>query len=139
VFAIPERPAFEPPFRAGRGISAQAFALGPRIEHITVLAAADHRFREVHPEVCFWAMNGQQRLRYPKKSAGGALERIALLESVGIVIEQTMLGEAARVPLDDVLDATACAWTAARIATKTAASLPDPPQLIGDYNAAIWY
>ena len=138
VFAIPEEANFAQPFGPGRGISAQAFALGPRIDHVTRLAAGDARFREVHPEVCFWAMNGEQRLAYSKKSAGGALERIALLEAQGIVIDRSMLGEASRAPLDDVLDATACAWTASRIAKKKARSFPDPPEAVGGLQIAIW-
>lgn len=139
VFVIPEQAKFAAPFGPGRGISAQAHALGPRIDHVTTLAASDGRFHEVHPEVCFWAMNEKRRLRYPKKSAGGALERMALLEERGIVIDSNLLGDASLAPLDDVLDAAACAWTASRIADKTALSLPDPPGGVGGLQVAIWY
>ena len=61
VFSIPERERFEVPFAAGGGISAQAYALGDRIRHVIGLAAHDKRFREVHPELCFTAMNDMQR------------------------------------------------------------------------------
>jgi predicted RNase H-like nuclease len=84
VFAIPEKAKFSEPFGPGRGISAQAHALGKRIRHVTDLAAADGRFHEVHPEICFWAMNRGERLSYPKKSAGGVLERMALLGEAGM-------------------------------------------------------
>jgi predicted RNase H-like nuclease len=57
---------FDGPFGPGRGISVQARALGKRSRHITGLAAHDDRSCEVHPEVCFWAMNGQERLSCPK-------------------------------------------------------------------------
>jgi predicted RNase H-like nuclease len=141
VFAIPEREAFEGTYGPGRNLSAQAFALGGRIRHVTELARRDRRFREVHPEVCFWAMNGERRLVFRKKSAGGVLERMALLKEHGITLDLTTLGDVANVPLDDVLDAAACAWTAARIQRGAgfAVSLPDPPQLVEGYGVAIWY
>jgi predicted RNase H-like nuclease len=136
VFAIPERERFEAPFGEGGGISAQAHALGKRIRHVTAVAAADPRFREVHPELCFTAMNDMKRLKYRKKSAGGAFERLELLRKHGINIDRGMLGKAATVPLDDLLDAAACAWTAAR---PGAVSLPDPPEGRDGLAVAIWY
>ena len=83
------------------------------------------RFREVHPEVCFTAMNDMKRLKFRKKSAGGAFERLGLLRKHGINIDPGTLGAAATIPLDDLLDAAACAWTASR---RDAVSLPDPPE-----------
>jgi len=136
VFSIPERERFEAPFGEGGGISAQAHALGSRIRHVTDLAAGDIRFREVHPELCFWAMNGMKRLKHRKKSAGGAFERLSLLGKNGINIDRGSLGAASTVPLDDLLDAAACAWTAAR---KDAVSLPSPPEPLGGLAVAIWY
>jgi predicted RNase H-like nuclease len=136
VFSIPERERFAVPFGEGGGISAQAYALGERIRHVTGLAAHDARFREVHPELCFTAMNGMRRLRYRKKSAGGAFERLGLLRKHGINIDPGALGAVATVPLDDLLDAAACAWTAARTG---AVSLPDPPEARDGLAVAIWY
>lgn len=69
VFAIPAQEKFDAPFAEGGGISAQAHALGDRVRHVTTLAAHDMRFREVHPELCFTAMNDMRRLKYRKKSA----------------------------------------------------------------------
>jgi predicted RNase H-like nuclease len=136
VFSIPERHRFDSPFVEGGGISAQAYALGDRISHVTALAARDGRFREVHPEVCFTAMNDMKRLKFRKKSAGGAFERLGLLRKHGINVDPGTLGAAAAIPLDDLLDAAACAWTAAR---KGAVSLPDPPEVRGGHPVAIWY
>jgi predicted RNase H-like nuclease len=136
VFSIPEREQFDVPFAEGGGISAQAHALGERIRHVTLLAAGDPRFREVHPELCFTAMNDMRRLKYRKKSAGGAFERLGLLRKHGINIDPGTLGAVAMVPLDDLLDAAACAWTAAR---KDAVSLPSPPERRDGLNVAIWY
>jgi len=136
VFAIPERERFDAPFGEGGGISAQAHALGERIRHVTTLAASDGRFLEVHPEVCFTAMNDMRRLRFRKKSAGGAFERLGLLRRHGINIDPGTLGAAATIPLDDVLDAAACAWTASR---RDAVPLPDPPESRDGLAVAIWY
>lgn len=136
VFSIPEKEKFEVPFAEGGGISAQAYALGDRIRHVTALAANDSRLREVHPELCFTAMNDMRRLKFRKKSAGGAFERLGLLRKHGINIDPGTLGEAATVPLDDVLDAAASAWTAARAKP---VSLPDPPESRDGLSIAIWY
>lgn len=136
VFAIPERERFEVLFAEGGGISAQAYALGDRIKHVTDIASRDMRFREVHPELCFTAMNGMKRLKYRKKSAGGAFERLSLLRKHDLNIDPGTLGAASTVPLDDLLDAAACAWTAARM---NAVSLPDPPEDRDGIQAAIWY
>ena len=136
VFSIPERERFEAPFAEGGGISAQSHALGERIRHVTALAARDDRLREVHPELCFTAMNGMKRLRYRKKSAGGAFERLGLLRTHGNNIDPGTLGSVATIPLDDLLDAAACAWTAAR---RDAVSLPDPPEQRDGQAVAIWY
>ena len=41
--------------------------------------------------------------------------------------------------LDDVLDAAAAAWSARRIATGTAQTLPDSPDFADRFEVAIWY
>jgi predicted RNase H-like nuclease len=137
VFTTPTREALEQPFGPGLGLSAQAHALGPRILHATELAQTDSRLREVHPEVSFRAMNDGRALRYRKKSAGGALERIELLHRHGIELDR--LGACAPMPLDDVIDATAAAWSAHRIASGVARSLPEAPEIVDGRAVAIWY
>jgi len=137
VFATPTREVLELPFGPGLGISAQAHALGARILHVTRLAEDDDRIHEVHPEVSFRAMNDGEALRQRKKAAGGALERLALLEEHGILLGS--LGETASAPLDDVLDAAAAAWSATRIARGEASTLPAPPELADGRRVAIWY
>jgi predicted RNase H-like nuclease len=137
VFSTPSKDVLEQPYGPGLGVSAQAHALGPRILHVTELAAADSRLHEVHPEVSFRAMNGGRALRFRKKSAGGALERLALLRAHGI--ELAALSEAGSAPLDDVLDAAAAAWSARRIAAGIALTLPREPQVVERRPIAIWY
>lgn len=137
VFPTPPRDVLEAPFGPGLRVSAQAHALGPRILHVTDLARRDPRFREVHPEVSFRAMNRGQPLGHRKKSAAGALKRLELLQQAGI--DLTEIQGSGSAPLDDVLDAAAAAWSAHRIATGAAQGLPDPPQTIDGYPVAIWY
>lgn len=137
VFTTPSREVLEIPFGPGLGVSAQSHALGQRIIHVTELAQRDPRVYEVHPEVCFRAMNGGVPLRYRKKSAGGALERVALLADAGIHLER--VSASAMAPLDDVLDAAAGAWSAARISAGEARTLPEMPDEIDGRQIAIWY
>ncbi len=85
----------------------------------------------------FRAMNRGTPLRYRKKSSGGALERIEALRRHGI--ELGNLGAAASVPLDDVLDAAAAAWSAHRILKGTARTLPDSPEVVDGQTVAMWY
>jgi predicted RNase H-like nuclease len=82
-------------------------------------------------------MSDGTALTYRKKSAGGMFERLELLLLHGIDISE--YGPVAVVPIDDVLDAAAAAWTAARIARGVAVSLPDPPEAQDGLEVAIWY
>ena len=137
VFTTPSREVLELPYGPGLGVSAQAHALGRRVLHVTGLERSDPRFHEVHPEVSFRAMNDERPLSHRKKSAGGVLERLELLRRHGIELEE--LGASGFAPVDDVLDAAAAAWSARRIATGTARTLPDPPEVRDGRAVAIWY
>ena len=137
VFSTPARELLERPYGPGLPLSAQAHALGGRIIHVTELAFADPRIREVHPEVSFRAMNGGRPLRGRKRSAAGGLERIELLRREGI--DLTEVEAVAAVPLDDVFDAAAVAWTATRVAKGEAQTLPEEPPVVDGRPMAIWY
>ena len=82
-------------------------------------------------------MNECNPLRHRKKSAAGALERLDILHRHGIDLDD--LGDAGGMPLYDVLDAAAAAWSANRIATGAAQTLPDPPEVVDGHAVAIWY
>ena len=107
-------------------LSAQAFGLVPRIREVDeALRAAGpgvHRtVVECHPEVAFAAMVAGRTPLATKKSAAGALQRIALLEEA---FDQPLpLDVPPTASLDDALDAMACAWTAARWAHGEAQTL----------------
>lgn len=74
-----------------------------------------------------------------KKTWNGQIARRALLARAGIVLPDNMAG-AGNIPPDDILDAGAVAWSAARIAAGRASSLPHPPQAgAGGAEIAIWF
>jgi predicted RNase H-like nuclease len=109
-------------------LSAQAAMLLPRIREAAMVAAGDARVVEVFPEASFVAMAGHD-LAHAKRAAAGALERLRLLDaadpSMRVPVE---LGEAGQVPLDDLTDAVAAAWSAHRVALGEAFALGDPAE-----------
>lgn len=103
----------------GKGISQQAFALGRKILEVHPLAEVDERVIEVHPEVSFCRLAGEP-LAESKHTPEGLERRRALLAEAGIVLPGAVRG----VPEADLLDAAACAWSAARYARGAAEALP---------------
>ncbi|MDE2992614.1 MAG: DUF429 domain-containing protein [Chloroflexota bacterium] len=107
---------------AGKGISKQAFAIAPKIAEVdTVLldrgASATPPVREVHPEVCFWALNHRQPMRSRKKTRDGEDERLRVLRETEPrtqdIFDQACSDFLSRiVARDDILDALAAAVTA---------------------------
>lgn len=66
--------------KTGRGLSQQAFGIIPKIKQVDDAITSDCQkwAFEVHPEVCFWALNEHRPMRYNKKTEGAA-ERVTLL------------------------------------------------------------
>jgi predicted RNase H-like nuclease len=124
--------------RSDAGFSVQAWGLRTKILEVdAVVQAGEARLFEVHPEVSFTALGGRSAA-YAKKTWAGQRERLALLAAAGIDLT-LLVGDVGLAAPDDVVDAAACAWTAARLARGTASSLPDPPQELPDGRAAaIW-
>ncbi len=110
------------------GLSRQSYALRRKILEVNELAVAEPRVYEVHPEVSFRAMAGDSmEVLAAKKTWNGHVQRRRLLLAAGITIPEA-LPHVPTAAADDVLDAAAAAWSAWRIATGTARTLPDPPQ-----------
>lgn len=116
--------------RDGKKISKQTYFLVKRIADVDRLmdAALQRCIVEVHPEVCFWALNGGTPLPHYKKTADGQKERLALLSTV-FSDELAAVETPARADRDDLLDACAAAWTAWRFATGQHGTLPLNPPL----------
>lgn len=114
----------------GPGLSKQAFNLSPKLREVDALARGPHgaRLREVHPELAFALMAGVP-MAWPKRRAEGRAERLAALEQTGFpraLLEPHPFRRVDAAP-DDVLDACAVAWSAARILRGQALRLPQRP------------
>lgn len=144
VFLVPPIEALEAPThaeavavcRAARigGVSRQAYALRKKIAEVAVVSAAESRVYEVHPEVSFRAMKGAP-LQRSKRTWAGFQERLALLRAVGLE-PAVDLPNVTRAGVDDVLDAVAAAWSAARIARGEAHHVPAEA---AEGEPRIWY
>ncbi|MER5215235.1 DUF429 domain-containing protein [Streptomyces sp. NPDC002838] len=138
VFLIAPRPAWQEPDYAaaadrcqeltGQRLSRQAWALAPKLLEARACWLADERIHEVHPEVSFRALAGGVPPAHAKKTWRGQNLRRCLLAEAGLVLPDE-LGEADRVPVDDVLDAAAAAWSAHRIALGISGRVPEVPEL----------
>lgn len=78
-----------------------------------------------------------QPLQY-KETWAGTNERRQLLRAAGIDMPDD-LGPVGVVPIDDILDAAAVAWSADRIAQGKAETIPTEPELDGNLRMAIWF
>ncbi len=123
--------------RYGIGLTAQSYALRRRILETDAVARTDQRLIEIHPEVTFRALAGRP-LNSSKKSWNGHSERRRLLSGVGLSLPDRLPDPVGTVPADDILDATAAAWSAGRYAAGAARSLPDEMPLPG-FGEVIWY
>ena len=104
----------------GRRLSKQSYAILPKIREVDdYLKQRDRRAKihEMHPEVCFWALNNQTAMRYNKKQREGYEERLAVLtryasqarHTIELAMQQYKRADVAR---DDIVDALAGAVTA---------------------------
>lgn len=120
--------------KTGRKLSKQTWNIMPKIRQLDdFLRNEKHKpnIREMHPELCFWALNGQQAMQHTKRSEQGFLERKKLLKKYCQSTEP-IVSEALRnfpkqlLAQDDVLDALVGAVTAQF--HESLASLPETPQ-----------
>ena len=120
---------------ASAGLSRQTFAIARKIdEGDRALLARDRGtrplIRESHPELCFWALNCKQPMKFNKRRPVGAMERIRVLEKVETrtcrIFDKACCKFLDRAAEDDILDALVLAVTAyhghGRLQT-----LPDQP------------
>jgi predicted RNase H-like nuclease len=124
---------------AGTGVSRQAYGLRSKIFEVEAwVRDCGRTVVEAHPEVCFATMAGSP-LTTRKKTWAGAEQRRKLLDGNGVRLKADlgMAGEMAAV--DDILDAAATLWTARRLVTGEARSMPESPEVFSDgIECAIW-
>lgn len=117
-------------------VAKQIFHIFPKMREIDAVMtpALQDRVFEVHPELAFWAMNGETPLDLPKKVKGRANPpgldlRRGLLRNAGFPLGKLAPAtyRAADVGADDLLDACACAWSARRILSRQFHRFPAQP------------
>ncbi len=127
----------------GIGVGAQAWGLSAKLrEADSVMSPEAQRVvHEVHPEVSFWAMNGEKPMAFGKKVLSGERERQDLLIRCGFPYAFIHgMGAELRVGRDDFLDACAATWTAARVLRRNAGRFPPDPDPDGrGLDQAIWF
>ena len=130
----------------GKGISSQAFGITPKIgelDEYILTRRSDNlstpTIREVHPEICFWALNKKQPMPHKKGNSNseGFDERIKALRrcvknlsnvDVDAIYEKTRCRYMKKqVADDDILDALAAAITARIGCENRLQSLPSYP------------
>ena len=114
----------------GHGVSKQAFGIFPRIAEVDryMTEERDPRVHEAHPELIFRRMNDHRVIQESKRSEEGQAARAALLERhVGVDIAEIMIKKTpgADAAIDDLHDALALLWTAARISSGVAERIPE--------------
>jgi threonine dehydratase len=126
------------------GISIECFGLFAKLREVDAALrrrrALARRVREVHPELAFRAMACAPAGLPPKRSTVGRAIRLTLLarrfSDVRAAAARPPRGAAA----DDVIDAHAVCWSAARIAGRRAVCLPRRPRHDArGLPMAIWY
>lgn len=109
---------------SGRRLSPLSFAIAPKIAEVDEALLNSNRnakpeVREVHPELCFWALNGGQPMENKKKGKEGEEERLYVLRKIfppanvdDVYADACSKFSGKNVAKDDILDALAAAVTA---------------------------
>jgi predicted RNase H-like nuclease len=113
----------------GKRLPKQSFALFPKMREVdlSVRLVGQTRLREGHPEVSFAAMNGNPVLS-KKREVAGQSDRAALLHAAGIPAEAMLQAKPkGKIGSDDILDAAALLWSAARYCDTQHVTFPPVP------------
>jgi predicted RNase H-like nuclease len=129
------------------GLSIQAYHLFPKLRAVQRHVGPERQDRivEVHPELSFYAMNGDAPMQASKHTPEGRAARVACLQAAGFDdIEAAVRGlTGSGVSADDVLDAHAACWSARRIQAGEARRLPpageEAPRNTAGLRMEIWW
>ena len=120
-----------------KGITQQTYHIMDKIAEVDEIMSnrcreASPKVREVHPEICFWALNGKKPMRHSKRDYKGIRERMEVLKRREPRTE--MICDSACKYLwkqqaagDDILDALAAAVTAKLGWPNNLRTLPECP------------
>lgn len=113
------------------GLTLQSFGLFPKLRQVDDVMTQELQklVHEVHPELCFAAMNDGRPLDSSKKTPAGQMARVKLLGAAGFDISTKSVKRLAQAGVGrvDVLDAYAACWAAARVARGEAERLSGDP------------
>lgn len=83
---------------------------------------------EVHPELSFFQLNGDEPMKYSKRSERGRDERRELLSSKFPEVDRILRIRLPAISEVRLLDAAACLWTARRIMSRAVERVPEDPE-----------
>jgi predicted RNase H-like nuclease len=116
----------------GKKLTKQTFALMKKIREVDDLMTPElqNRVHEIHPEILFWALNGQKPIELNKKTVPGQAQRHNLLQKICTDIDSILTqAPISGCAMDDALDAIVAAWTAGQAVIGKAKTLPENPPL----------
>ena len=103
----------------GTSLSQQTLGIIAKIAELDALLPNNGNplVREVHPEICFWALTGGNTIVPSKTTQAGKQARIAALNNVGVQAQEILTNASVAYPgrmvaEDDILDALVAAVTA---------------------------
>ncbi|MBI5027063.1 MAG: DUF429 domain-containing protein [Nitrospirae bacterium] len=120
-----------------KGLSIQTWNIIPKIREVNKFLlnneSARLRIREIHPEICFWALYGRHPMKHSKKTKEGFSERMQVLQSVyshtdNIISHALSTYRRNEVARDDILDALSATVTASG-GLNNIFSIPEAPEL----------
>lgn len=120
---------------AGKSLSKQTLAIIPKIKEVDALLRNDRKaramVREIHPEICFWALAGGRPMNHKKSTPGGIEERVAVLNRFRPSLGDESRRILSKLPpskakMDDILDAMAASITAL-VCPKQLRTIPESP------------
>ena len=106
--------------KTGKSLSKQSWGIMPKIRDVDRFhndnVTARIRIREIHPEICLWALNCRRPMKFNKKKCEGFLERMRVLrqvhEQADEIVRSAIEKYKGRIACDDAVDALAAAVTA---------------------------
>jgi predicted RNase H-like nuclease len=119
----------------GRYLSKQSWFISLKIRQVDELLAYSLNrklIREIHPEICFWSLDGRRSMDYSKRTPEGFYERLEVIQKIygkcdGLIDNALRKYKKSEVSKDDILDALVAAVTA-KCGFKALKTIPETPE-----------
>lgn len=121
-----------------KGLSKQTWWIMKKIAQVDSIlihnVSLQTRFRETHPEVCFWSLNSHKLMNYSKKSKYGSNERLNVLDRLSpnaraFYKQIRRRHKVMDVRSDDIIDGMVSALSASLSVQYPLQTLPETPEL----------